>query len=146
MSTLNQILTQIEDYFQTHALVNGVNITLDDDDFNALVDLSYPVVNIQYLDTDVNERLLIHNLKVTIGDLTNPNVELLDISIYSDCIQIAEDFFGWLETQYGFDWNKNTNIQPFSDSNTDRVSGIVFTMAISTFRKINADCAAPHKD
>jgi len=143
---LNTIINSIKGYFTNHAMVNGANVTLDDDDFNALVDLSYPVVNIQYIDTDVSNNLLTHNFKIVIGDLTNPNIQAIDFEIYSDCIQISEDFFGWLDTIYDFDWSKSTNLQPFTDSNTDRVSGIVFTISLAVRRAVNQDCVAPHKN
>lgn len=141
--TLNQIFTSLKTYFKRHALVNGVNVTIDNDDFNALTGIEYPVVNIQYIDTGVSGDLLNHNFKIIIGDSTNLNVQLIDIEIFSDCIQIADDFFGWLNTQYDFDWNKNTALLPFVDTNSDRTSGIVFTLVLTTYRIVDNVCQTP---
>lgn len=142
--TLNKIIDELKVYFESHLMINYVVVTNDDDDFNALSDISYPVVNIQYLDTIVTSTLLTHNFKIIIGDLTNPNIQLIDYNIYSDCIQIADDFFGWLENNFSYDWDKNTTIDNFTDSNVDRVSGIVFPLSLSVRRGINSDCIAPH--
>jgi len=142
--TLNEIIVALKAYFNNHSFINTVNVTMDDSDFNAVNDIVYPIVNIQYLDTDVSDISLSHNFKIAIGDLTNPNVELIDIEIISDSIQVADDFFGWLDNQYDFDWNKNTSLQPFSDSNVDRISGVVFQITVSVNRKLDSDCLAPH--
>lgn len=143
--TLNQILTSLKTYFKRHALINGVNVTLDNDDFNALVGVEYPVVNIQYVDTPVSYPLSYHTFKITIGDLTSMNIQLLDIEIFSDCVQVAEDFFSWLELQEDYDWNKNTTINPFIDANGDRTSGITFTIVLSSYLQENVECQVPYR-
>jgi hypothetical protein len=137
--TLNQVLESIKAYFEAHPQVTDVTLSLGDDDFNAVTGLTYPVVDIQYVDTDVVEQRFQHNLKIIIGDLTNPNIPGIDFEVYSDRLQVAGDFFHWLEDNYDFDWVKTTSIQPFTDSNVDRVSGVVFSLGVFTW--INRDIA-----
>lgn len=135
--TLNQVLVEIKDYFKNHPLINDVLLSTGDDDFNSQIGLTYPVVDIQYIDTDVLDKRFQHNIKIVIADLTNPNVDGIDFEIYSDTLQIAGDFFHWLENNYSFDWVKTTSIQPFNDGNVDRISGVVFNLGLFTW--INKD-------
>jgi hypothetical protein len=138
--TLNQVIASIKQYFKNHPLIEDVMVSLGDDDLNAVTGLKYPLVDIQYLDTDVVDKRFQHNLKIIIGDLTNPNVTGIDFEIYSDCLQIAGDFFQWLEDNFDFDYIRNTNVQPFTDSNVDRVSGVVFNIGIYTWLNGDIDC------
>lgn len=138
--SLNEVISLIKTYFENHPLINTTNVTLDDADFNAINNILYPVVNIQYIDTDVVERRFQHNFKIIIADATNPNIENIDFEIFSDCLQIAGDFTSSLDNNYNFDWIKTTSIQPFQDGNVDRISGIVFTMGIITFTNKQIDC------
>jgi hypothetical protein len=138
--TLNQVIASIKQYFKNHPLIEDVMVSLGDDDLNAVTGLKYPLVDIQYLDTDVVDKRFQHNLKIIIGDLTNPNVTGIDFEIYSDCLQIAGDFFQWLENNFDFDYIRNTNVQPFTDSNVDRVSGVVFNIGIYTWLNGDIDC------
>jgi hypothetical protein len=138
--TLNQVLDNIKAYFQAHPQVTDVLLSLGDDDFNAAVGLTYPVVDIQYQDTDVLDKRFQHNLKIIIADITNPNVSGIDFEIYSDRLQVAGDFFHWLEDNYDFDWIKTTSIQPFQDGNVDRITGVVFNLGIYTWINPSIDC------
>jgi hypothetical protein len=138
--TLNQVLIEIKNYFESHPLINDVLLSLDDSELNSINSLTYPIVDIQYVDTDVLEKRFQHNLKIIIADLTNPNVAGIDFEIFSDTIQIAGDFIQWLETNYDFDWIKTTNLQPFTDSNVDRTSGVVFNLGVYTWINKNIDC------
>lgn len=138
--SLNQVLEAIKAYFKAHPLISQVNITIDDDSFNALTGLTYPVVNLQYVDSDAVADRFQHNFKVIIADLTNPNVEGIDFEIYSDSLQIAGDFFHWLEDNYSFDAIRTTNFQPFTDSNVDRITGVVFNLGIFTWLNKNIEC------
>lgn len=138
--TLNQVLQEIKTYFNNHPLINDTLISIGDEDFNSINNLTYPVVDIQYIDTDVVDKRFQHNLKIVICDLTNPNVEGIDFEIYSDTLQIAGDFFNHLEYNYNFDWVKTTSIQPFQDSNVDRTTGVVFNLGVFTWINKNIDC------
>lgn len=145
--TLNAITEQLKDYFNNHRLINTVNVTIGDDDLNAINNIIYPLVNIQYINSTIeNTKYISHNFKIIIGDRTSPNVELIDMEIFSDTLQIADDFTGWLDTIYEFDWINNVSVEPFSDSNVDRVSGVVFTITILSPRLVNSDCLTPYKN
>lgn len=138
--TLNEIINDIKGYFESHTLINTVNITIGDDDLNAIDGIVYPLVNIQYLDSDVLQKQIQHNFKIIIGDLTNPNILGIDYEIFSDSLQVAGDFYLWLDNNFNFDYIKTTNIQPFQDDNVDRMSGIVFTIGVVTYLGASIDC------
>lgn len=138
--TLNSIINRLKSYFESHPQVNTSNVTIGDDDLNAINNITYPLVNIQYIDTDVSYKKMQHNFKIIIGDLTNPNVIGIDYEIFSDCLQISGDFIGWMDDNYDFDWVKVTNIQPFQDDNVDRISGVVFTIGVITYVGTNISC------
>ena len=138
--TLNQVLDAINSYFNTHPLIKQVSLTIDDDDFNAVTAKEYPIVNIQYVDTDAVADRFQHNLKIIIADLTNPNVEGIDFEIYSDALQIAGDFFKFLEFNFTIDAVRTTNFQPFQDSTVDRISGVVFNLSVYTWINKDINC------
>lgn len=151
--TLNTIIVRLKSYFEKHAMINTTSITLDDSYFNSITDIIYPVVNIQFINTDVTDTSFIHNFKIIIGDQTNPNITGIDFEIYSDSIQVAEDFFGYLNEAFDFEWIKVSSLQPFYDSNVDRISGVVFTVKLVVRRRVlsnievpNQDCVTPHKN
>lgn len=141
--TLNKIINVLKNYFESHLMIRGVSVTLDDANFNAISDTQYPVANIQFVDSDVTATQFRYNFKIIIADLTNPNIEDIDFEIYSDCLQIASDFFGYLNTIYDFDWTKTASVVPFSDGNVDRISGVVFTISLITFPVSDPNCVAP---
>lgn len=138
--TLNQVLAQIKEYFENHPMVNNSQLSLSDSDFNAINNLIYPVVDIQYIDSDFENQRFQHNLKIIIADLSNPNIDSIDFEIYSDTLQIAADFFYYLENNFLFDYIKTTSLQPFQDSNVDRTTGVVFNIGIITWSNKNIDC------
>ena len=141
--TLNQIRTQLIEFFNDHAQVNSV-IWMDEDDFIAQRDTTYPVVNMEWLDTSLSDRFLQHRFRVLIGDLYNPNVTGIEDEIYSDCVQIAGDFWSWLQENMDFNFQSSSNIQKFTDDTGDRISGITFTITISVPNNWD-ECAIPKK-
>lgn len=142
--TLNQIRTQLIEFFNDHAQVNSV-IWMDEDDFIAQRDTTYPVVNMEWLDTSLSDRFLQHRFRVLIGDLYNPNVTGIEDEIYSDCVQIAGDFWSWLQENMDFNFQSSSNIQKFTDDTGDRISGITFTITISVPNSWD-ECAIPKKE
>ena len=144
MLTLNQLKYKLIGFFESHAQVKSVKYE-DDFDFNAERNLTYPVVNIEYIDSNIADKMTSHNFKVVLGDLADGNVEGLDDEIVSDMHLIAEDFFTWLQYQNGFSFTRTTNIQKFLDDTHDRVSGIVFRITLSVRRSQN-ECSTPVVD
>ena len=138
--SLNQVLEILKGYFNSHPQIADVSLSLSDSDFNAISNFTYPVADIQYIDTDVLDKRFQHNLKIILGDLTNPNVEGIDFEIYSDRLQVAGDFFQWAEDNYDLDIIRTTSIQPFQDSNVDRISGVVFNIGVYTWINKNISC------
>lgn len=54
------------------------------------------------------------------------NIKVHEDEIFSDAIQISEDFFAWAQNLEGCELGKSINIQKFSDDASDRTAGIVF--------------------
>jgi hypothetical protein len=141
MLTLNQIKNRLISFFEGHAQIHTVKYETDFE-FNAEGELIYPVANIEYLESNVQNKTVSHSFLVTLGDLTDANVKGLDDEIISDMLLVAEDFYTFLQYSEGFDFNKTVYIQKFLDDTHDRVSGITFTINLSVVRSQN-DCATP---
>ena len=140
MLSLNQIKSNLLSYFTSHAQVKQI-VYGDDFKFNGERDLSYPVVNIEFLDASISQKLLNYNFKFVIGDFTSDNTEQQD-EVISDSLLIAEDFFSFLQETEGWVFSKSSSIQKFVDDSGDRVSGIVFRVVLSVVRSQNA-CSTP---
>ena len=143
MLTLNQIKTKLIEYFNGHAQVNDVKYE-DDFEFKAESNLTYPVVNIEYLDSNISNKLMNYNFKVVIADVVSEDRPELQDEIYSDTLLIAEDFFTFLQYQEGWTFSKSSSLQKFWDENGDRVCGIVFRVVLSVVRP-QAECTKPSK-
>lgn len=143
MITLNQIKSKLVTFFKNHAQVNTVFYG-DNYNFAAENAIVYPAANIEYLQSNLADRKIVHNYKVTICDLDNQNLNQYQDEIFSDCMQIADDFFSYLYTEYDFEFTKSTSIQNFVDNNRDRTAGLVFTVALAVIRPQN-ECVTPIK-
>lgn len=129
------------DFFKAHKQINDVCYG-DKRDFNANRNLTYPAINIEYMESNTNGKKLTHIMNMTLADLADENIEGIEDEIYSDMLLVAEDFFAWAQEQEGFDFNKSVNIQKFVDDMGDRTSGINFKVQLSTIRSQNV-CAIP---
>lgn len=136
MITLNQLKYKLIDFFKNHKQVNEVSYA-DNFSFAANRQLVYPVVNIEHLEANVQDKKINHSYNIIIGDLIEAANTQSEDEVISDAMQIAEDFFAWLWEQKEFVFIKSANIQKFSDDNGDRVSGITFRVALSIIRSQN---------
>ena len=143
MLTLNQIKKIIKDYFNAHASINSVYY-LSDFDFNAERSIDYPTVNVEYLNSNITNKMMNHSYKVVIGDLCEIDNTEMEDEIHSDCLQIAEDFYTFLQNYEGLYFNKTSSINKFTDDTGDLTSGIVFTITLSVVRPQNW-CSTPTK-
>lgn len=141
MLTLNQIKQLIVGWLNSHAQLNSVYYE-DDFDFNAERNINYPVCNIEYIESNLNNKAMNHSFKITLADLINDNIVGIEDEIYSDMLQVAEDFFTWLQNFEGFEASKSTNIQKFVNDTGDRTAGIVFRIILSVIRPQNT-CSKP---
>lgn len=141
--TLNQLKYRLIQFFEGHAQINQT-VYADDFDLNAERNLLYPVVNLEWLNSNINNKVTNHRYKITIGDKVDENLEGIEDEVFSDSMLIAEDFFSWLQVQEGFNFNKISSIQKFSDDTRDRVSGIVFQIELAVVRPQN-ECSIPNK-
>lgn len=57
-------------------------------------------------------------------------------------LQIAEDFFTFLQNKEGWTFEQSLNIQKFLDDTSDRTSGIVFRISLEVIRPQNK-CSTP---
>ena len=143
MLTLNQIKKILKDYFNAHALINSVYY-MDDFNFNAERSIDYPVANIEYVNSDINIGVMNHNYKIVIADLCELDNAEMEDNIHSDSLQIAEDFFTYLQNYEGLIFKKTSSINHFTEDTGDLAAGIVFTVQLGTIRKQNW-CDSPTK-
>jgi hypothetical protein len=137
MLTLNQIKILLTDFFNSHNMINSVYY-MDDFDFNAESSIDYPVVNIEYLNSAITDKVFNHNFKIVIGDITVPDNYEMEDMVHSDTLQIAEDFFTFLQNYNGnLIFDRASSIQKFVDDTGDRICGIVFTIRLGTIRAQN---------
>ncbi len=141
MLSLNQILNKLEGFFNDHAQVNEV-VVASDFDFNAERNLTYPVVNLEHVDSNISDKKMNHRFKVVVADILSTDTKNHDNEIVSDSLLIAEDFFSWLQEQEGFEFTKSTNIQRFVEDGGDRTAGVTFVVTLSTIRAQNT-CQKP---
>ena len=144
MITLDNIKQILKDYFNSHGQINSVYYC-DDWDFNSERSINYPVVNIEYLNSNISNRTINHNFKIVIGDITESDNTDMEDQVHSQSLQIAEDFYTYLQNyEVGIFFNKVSTLNKFTDDTGDRVSGIVFTVTISAIRSQNI-CDKPTK-
>jgi hypothetical protein len=141
MLTLNQLKYKLIGFFESHAQINTVKY-LSDDDFKQERHILYPAVNIEYINSNISERLMNHNYLIKICDITEAgNTEMKD-EIISDSIMITEDFYTWLQNNFDFTFSKSSSMQHFEDNGDDRTAGIVFGINVTTTRLQNS-CSKP---
>lgn len=143
MLTLNQIKQRLITFFNNHSQINTV-IYADDFDFAAYPDIIYKVVHIQAVNSIIRGSEIIHQFKLMIADIEDPNNQGSEDDIFSDCELIANDFLAYFgDDDYpDFLMDTNTTYQRFSESNTDRTAGVVFTANVRQTREINP-CTIP---
>lgn len=144
MITINQYIKVIEGFFNKHNIINTVLVG-NNYDFNAVSNVIYPVVNIEYITENIQPTNIATQFEITIADLFDPNVPKSEYSIYSDCNQIANDCLSFFGNQYDVDYdiNENVSIQKFVEGNDDRTAGCVFILTFNQFRTAN-DCIIPY--
>lgn len=141
MLTLNQIKKKLIQFFDNHKQINQV-VYSNEFDFAAERKLKYPVVNIDYRESSLQDKTTTHIFIIKLGDkiiIDNPSSE---DEIYSDMLQVAEDMYTYLWEDLSFNVVKSTSLQPFSDDNGDRVSGVVFRLNLTVIRPENR-CVIP---
>lgn len=143
MITVNQYIKLIEDFFSKHNMINTVLVG-SDYDFNAMPDVVYPVVNIEYITQNIQNTTIADQFEITIADLLDENVPKSEYRIYSYCNQIADDTITYFGNQYDVDYDVNENnisIQKFNN-NVDGTAGCVFILTFNQFREAN-NCITP---
>lgn len=139
MLTLNQLKYRFIHFFENHKQIKQV-CYLDQYNFSAMRNLQYPVVNIEFNQSSIQDKFFVHSFNVFIGDKIQPDNINTEDEIVSDAMQIAEDFFTAFRYDYDMDMKPASNIQAVSDNFGDRVSGIVFTVQVYLGRLYNS-CA-----
>jgi len=136
MLTLNQLKELLKGFFENHSMINSVYY-LSNFDFSAERNISYPVVNINYLSTNMAKKTFNHNYKITIADVCESDNYDMEDDIHSDSLQVAEDFFTYLQNYTGLTLKRASTITKFVDDKGDRTSGIVFTLTLEVIRPMN---------
>lgn len=145
MLTLNQIKQRLIDFFENHVQVNTV-VYADDFDFAAYPDILYKVAHIQFVNSLTKGKVIIHQFKIMVADMEDPQNQDSEDDIISDCELIANDFLTFFgDDDYpDFFMDTDTTYQRFSESGTDRTAGVVFTCKVRQVREINP-CTIPIK-
>ena len=143
MLTLNQIKQRLIDFYENHIQVNTV-VYADDFDFAAYSHILYKVVHIQPVNSIIKGYEILHLFKIMIADMQDPNLQSSEDDIFSDCELIANDFLTFFgdDDYEDFLMDTDTIYQRFSESGTDRTSGVVFTAKVRQTREINP-CTIP---
>lgn len=141
MLTLNQIKKLLQDWFLNHKQVRHFfwgNVQ----DYIAVSNKEYTSINAEFINSSYSDKFLNHSFRIAIGDLINPNHPEQETEVISDSMSIANDFISHFEQMEGFIFQKSGSIQPFTDSDGDRISGIVFVFVLQIPRRAN-DCQTP---
>ena len=143
MITLKQLYTIIEKVFLQHPEINSVT-KLSTKDYIGDRGKVYTNANIYYVNGQVQGKYVNHNFLITISDRLNP-VNDNELEIFSSTLLIAEDLFTVLADSYDFTFQKNANIQTFSEADGDRIAGIYFQINLQVLRSQNL-CIIPNRD
>lgn len=141
MLTPNQIKQKLVEYFESHAQINSV-VFADDFEFSAERNLLYKAVNLSFVGSRINEKMMDNSFKVVIADMVSEDDAHLQFEVVSDCTVIAEDFFTFLQYEEGWVFSRSSTIRPLIDNGGDRISGVEFTVILSVVRSQNT-CATP---
>lgn len=141
MITLNQIKKLLKEWFMAHPQVRHFYWG-DLSGYNAVRDKEFFSVNIEYLDTNLNQKTMSHSYRISIGDMVDSNQPDQEDEVISDAMLIAADFFAQFELMEEFTIQRSTNIQPFSETTNDRIAGVVFRVVLNVPRKAN-ECGIP---
>lgn len=137
---LSKVSNIIQQFFTEHLQVHTV-MNCNAKDFIANREKEYTAVNYEFINSNVNGKIMNHNFNISIGDLLN-ETHSNETIIYSDCLAIAEDFFTFMYGVDGLIFNRTSSIQKFEDGDGDRISGITFNISLGVIRKQNS-CTIP---
>ena len=142
MLTIKQTQNILKDFFNNHMQVNAM-YTLDVKGFIAKREKEYLCANIEYVDSNINGKVLSYGFQITLSDLLIPTKDN-ELDIYNDCSLIAEDLFTFLQYHDDFNYNRSSSIVKFTESDGDRVAGITFKINLAVIRSQN-QCSIPLK-
>lgn len=140
--TLKETTKILTTFFDSHALVNSVT-QYDIKRFINDRAKEYLVANIYFLDSAISGKVRTDSFQITLADLLTPTSSN-EFEIYNNCLEIAEDFFTFLQYHPEFTFNKSANSQKFSEEDGDLISGITFKISIQTIRP-QSSCSTPIK-
>jgi hypothetical protein len=142
MITVNQYLKMLTDFFESHGQINTVLVG-DNYDFNAVPNIIYPVVNIEFVRQNISPTNVNDQFEITVADLFDPNIKKSEYAMYSDSNLIADDTITYFGNQYDVDFeiSESTSVQKWK-GNVDRLAGCVFVLSFDQFRVAN-DCILP---
>lgn len=138
--TVIQMTDILMDWFSKHKQIQTV-LNLDDYEFEAERDVTYPVANVEYISSGVSDKMNNRTFLIKLGDLAGSDARVQN-EVISDMEQIADDFTSFCQDREGWVFRKNTTFDPFKDGGGDRVSGVTFSVVLGTVRPQN-NCATP---
>ena len=138
LNNLKQILTS---FFESHSMINTV-LFGDDWKLNSERKNIYPLVNIEYINSQFNNKFMSHNFRIVVCDLMDIGTDNQVDEIFSDSLQIADDFSSFIQEQEGIVWNRSGQINKLIDDTGDRVAGVYFNISLNVMRSMN-ECQIP---
>jgi len=140
---LNQIKNYLKKWFKKSPFVNTVIVSAKDD-FAGVRDVNYPVVHLEYVNSQTNSNYNVYVFSITVADIQNNRIVNRNIDdIQNDCQLIAQDFIDYhSENIDQFEFDENIQIIPFEETNPDRTAGVTFAVRLSVFREKNI-CIIP---
>ena len=140
MLNLKQLYLILEDFLLLHPEVNSVT-RLSVKDYIGNRSKIYTNANIHFVSSSNGAKYITHTFLISISDRLTPTSDN-EVEIQSNVLQIAEDLFTFLADSYDYTFNKNVNIQTFTESDGDRTAGIFFQLNIQVLRSQNK-CILP---
>ncbi|MCX2486610.1 hypothetical protein [Pedobacter sp. MR2016-24] len=140
MLNLKQLYLILEDFLLLHPEINSVT-RLAVKDYIGNRQKIYTNANIHFVSSSNGAKYITHTFLVSISDRLTPTSDN-ETEIMSNVLQISEDLFTFLADSYDYTFNKNVNIQSFTESDGDRTAGIFFQLNIQVLRSQNK-CILP---
>ncbi|WP_158798081.1 hypothetical protein [Pedobacter sp. L105] len=141
--TVKEISAALVAWFNSHLQINSVT-QYDNKNFIGDRAKLYTVANVYYLDSSINGQVRTDSYQVTIADLLTPG-NTNESDIYFTALDIAEDFYTYLQFNPSWTFNKSSNSQKFTEADGDRIAGLTFTVQLQSIRTQNR-CAIPLND
>lgn len=143
----------INDFFSNHKGIEHIYFG-NDADYSSIANKRYRSVQIEFLQVNPTVYKRTYSYAIAISDLKTINTGEISTDLYmqnqiSDCIEIMEDFFDFLNWQLTTDLTFSPQFEytiiPFDDEGGDRTVGVVANIQL-VMQKNSNTCFIPLKN